>query len=283
MFKITSKKISFILLALFLGGLFFSFLPQAQALQVTNYPGVLSNLRSRMNLNELISILFKFILLMAGLAAFIMIVWGGVKYLTSAGDPARTKDAKNQVFMAILGLIILFASWMILNTINPQLVELQNPSTLPGPSNPTWNPVRIPGVCVSGASYDVELYPDVSYGGDLRNRQCFNLGEEEKSFNGKIYSIKVNKYAVRLFDESNLSGRNICFKGNVPDLHRCILSGANDCNIFGYAGWERVWSLKVINPGDCSEPGMTLSYNGQHIGEKCIFGDPIDIPVCMYQ
>lgn len=276
MTKINLGKIGVVIGVLLLFGL------QAQALQITNYPGVLSNLRPNMELNELISIIFRFILMMAGLAAFIMVVWGGVKHLTSAGDPSKITDAKEQIFGAVLGLVIIFSSWMILNTINPQIVGLQNPSTLPGPSNPTWNPVRIPGVCVSGASYDVELYPNKNYSGDPKKRQCFNLGEEDKSFDGKIYSIKVNKYAIKLFDESNLSGRNICFKGNVPDLNRCILAGNNDC-AFGYAGWERVWSLKVISPESCLEPGVTLSSDGQHIGEKCIFGDPIDIPACIYK
>jgi len=101
-------------------------------MQIIDYPSFL-NIQAGMSLTALVSAIFNFLLIIAGLAAFIMIVWGGVKYLTSAGDPARTKDAKNQVFMAILGLIILFSSWMILNTINPNLVDIKKPADLPPP------------------------------------------------------------------------------------------------------------------------------------------------------
>ena len=99
-------------------------------MQIADYPNFL-NIRFGMSLTELAGVLFTFLLTIAGLAAFIMIVWGGVNYLTSAGDPTKTKDAKNQIFAAILGLIILFSSWMILNTINPDLVNIREPTPTP--------------------------------------------------------------------------------------------------------------------------------------------------------
>jgi len=97
-------------------------------MQITDYPDFLNiGAATSTSLTGLVSTLFTFLLTIAGLAAFIMIVIGGIKYLTSAGDPSKTKDAKNQVFAAILGLIILFSSWMVLNTLNPQLVDIREP------------------------------------------------------------------------------------------------------------------------------------------------------------
>ncbi len=86
-----------------------------------------------MSLTALASAIFNFLLIAAGLTALIMIIWGGVNYLTSAGDPSKARDAKKRVFAAILGLIILFSSWMILNTINPDLVNIKEPANVPPP------------------------------------------------------------------------------------------------------------------------------------------------------
>jgi len=280
MAKLNLKKIrSAVLISFLLVSIFLVFSSQAQALQIKDYPSFL-NIRAGMTLTELVSMIFNFLLMVAGLAAFIMIVWGGVKYLTSAGDPSKMGDAKNQIFSAILGLIIMLASWMILNTINPQLVELREPGVPSAtPATPVAPPV-VAGVCADGQTYAVELYSGKNYSGD---RRCYNTGDKEASYTykGKIYSIRINGAAIKLFDEANFSGKNICFQGSVPDLHRCILAGANDCNPFGYAGWEKPGSLQIVS--GCAEPGVTLSFDGKHIGEKCIFGDEIDIPVCIYQ
>jgi hypothetical protein len=39
--------------------------------------------------------------------AVLMIVIGGFKWMTSAGDPSKISDAKDQIFAAILGLLII--------------------------------------------------------------------------------------------------------------------------------------------------------------------------------
>lgn len=97
-------------------------------MQITDYPSFL-NIGAVKNLTDLVSMFFAVLLMLAGLAAFIMIIWGGIDYLTSAGNPSKTGEAKDKIRSAILGLIIVFASWMILNTINPNLVELKEPET----------------------------------------------------------------------------------------------------------------------------------------------------------
>ena len=42
----------------------------------------------------------------AGIAAFVFVIIGGVRYITSTGDPARIESAKNTLLYAIIGLII---------------------------------------------------------------------------------------------------------------------------------------------------------------------------------
>ncbi len=79
------------------------------------------------SLVTLVGELFNVFLVIAGVAAFIMIVVGGFRYLTSMGDPSKMGDAKNQIFSALLGLALLLGSYLILNTINPELVALKEP------------------------------------------------------------------------------------------------------------------------------------------------------------
>lgn len=49
-----------------------------------------------------------------GLAAFVMLIIGGFKYLTSAGDPKATDQAKQTITYVIAGLFLLVISWLIL-------------------------------------------------------------------------------------------------------------------------------------------------------------------------
>jgi len=69
--------------------------------------------------------IYYFAISISGLIALAVLVWAGLKYFTSAGNPERLKTSKEQIVAAFLGLIILFGSWLIVNTINPQLTLLQ--------------------------------------------------------------------------------------------------------------------------------------------------------------
>lgn len=73
-------------------------------------------------LPDYVKYIFNFLIWASGFIASGALIYGGFKYLTSAGMPEKLKDAKEQIAAALLGLLILFASYLILITINPQLV-----------------------------------------------------------------------------------------------------------------------------------------------------------------
>ncbi len=68
---------------------------------------------------------FNLAIAIAGLAAFVSFVYGGVRYMTSAGNPGGISDAKDQIKASLLGLTLLLGSWLLLTTINPKLVVLK--------------------------------------------------------------------------------------------------------------------------------------------------------------
>ena len=59
----------------------------------------------------------------AGLAV-IMVIWGGVEYITAVAGEGKS-GGKERITSAILGLLLALGSYIILNTINPDLLSLK--------------------------------------------------------------------------------------------------------------------------------------------------------------
>lgn len=76
------------------------------------------------SLPEIIKYIYMFSLGICGVIALLFMLIGAIRYIFSAGNPSKAGDAKDQIFSAILGIIILLASVLILRTINPDLVNI---------------------------------------------------------------------------------------------------------------------------------------------------------------
>ncbi|MDO4752875.1 MAG: pilin [Candidatus Saccharibacteria bacterium] len=55
------------------------------------------------------------VLYIVGVVAVIMLIIGGIKYVVSGGDAKKVTDAKNTVLYAIIGLVIAFLAFAIVN------------------------------------------------------------------------------------------------------------------------------------------------------------------------
>ena len=55
------------------------------------------------------------ILYIVGIIAVVMLVIGGIKYVISGGDAKKVTDAKNTVLYAIIGLVVAFLAFAIVN------------------------------------------------------------------------------------------------------------------------------------------------------------------------
>jgi hypothetical protein len=53
----------------------------------------------------------QIVLAVAGFAAVGFIIWGGIQYMMSAGDPGRVKKAKDTIVNAVVGLVIVLVSF----------------------------------------------------------------------------------------------------------------------------------------------------------------------------
>lgn len=55
------------------------------------------------------------ILYIVGIIAVIMLIIGGIRYITSGGDAKKVTEAKNTILYAIIGLVICFFAYAIVN------------------------------------------------------------------------------------------------------------------------------------------------------------------------
>lgn len=76
------------------------------------------------DLPSIIRYVYLFAIGICGAIALASILLGAIKYIGASGNPSKMGDAKDQIFSALLGVVILLSSYLILNTINPDLVSL---------------------------------------------------------------------------------------------------------------------------------------------------------------
>ncbi|HEY9583860.1 MAG TPA: pilin [Candidatus Paceibacterota bacterium] len=123
------KKIIFIILMLFSLIPAFSIAQEYKLLEpLPCIEGTGNNCKSgevikKINLDTYIGYVFKFSIALAAFLAIIMIIWGGVEYMGSE-VPFIKSNGKQKIWNAITGLLMVLASYLILATIDPRLVEI---------------------------------------------------------------------------------------------------------------------------------------------------------------
>jgi Type IV secretion system pilin len=75
---------------------------------------VLNNL----TIGGVVSGLISAVLVLAAIVFFFMLVIGGIRWITSGGDKGQTEGARNQITAALVGLVIVFSAWAIVQLVN---------------------------------------------------------------------------------------------------------------------------------------------------------------------
>ncbi len=118
-----------------------------------NIPG--GQLPVGQELPSYINYLFIFGLSLIAFLALAQMMVGGLTYILAAGNVAKVEDAKDTIKQALIGLGLLLVSYLLLNTINPDLVNLRNPNLTPTqfrPSMPTYTEPAVGQPCTNGAT-----------------------------------------------------------------------------------------------------------------------------------
>ncbi len=111
-------------------------------------------------IGDYISYIYKYGLSIAGILAALMLMGGGVIWLTSGGDAGKVGKAKTIIVSSITGLLILFSTYLILYQINPELVKL-NPITVGYKSDGIIGDSNIP-INTSNYSEGLNLFTDIT-------------------------------------------------------------------------------------------------------------------------
>lgn len=65
------------------------------------------------NMTVLITSLLSVAIAFVALLVFFYLIWGGIDWITSGGDKGKTEQARSKILAAVIGLIIVAASYAI--------------------------------------------------------------------------------------------------------------------------------------------------------------------------
>ncbi len=129
-FIFTGFFVFFVMLALTNG--FVQAADNDKVLEITypEIPGATTPKLVSIGLPEYVKYIFRFSVFLIGLVILGALIYSGIQYFTSFGNPEKLSAAKQGIISAFLGGIILLSAVLVFNTINPQLTILELPDVL---------------------------------------------------------------------------------------------------------------------------------------------------------
>lgn len=207
-------------------------IPNSEFMNATSAVGRYDSATGKMNstlLARYIKAFYDYGITIAGILATIVLMAGGVVWLVSGGDSGKIGQAKELITGSIVGMLILVCAWIILNTVNPNLVKLEAIKTtvikkVATCCDPTKGGVLMDkeGNCTSGSKCqgsekcepDMNKTPTTYSCVDRNKYACCQFGKfqgEQKTFcllvdkiNGKANTAKCDaKYAALVASDPN--------------------------------------------------------------------------------
>ncbi len=89
----------------------------AGTLQINLDPEVKSRVAINNSLGDFVSRTIPAIILVAALATFIYLLYGGVEWIMAGGEKGKIENARNRITQGIIGLAIVASSWAIFQLI----------------------------------------------------------------------------------------------------------------------------------------------------------------------
>jgi hypothetical protein len=232
-----------IILIIFIYLIFFFNFSFAQSrnleLEYPNIPGAPRPTTVSTPLPDYVKYIFNFGIAIFGLIVLGVLIQGGVKYFLAAGKPAALSEARNQIFAAFLGLLFILSSYLILTTINPQLVVFNLPNL------PSLKSFRCTNDDDCRRNFQVCEDPDACYC-DVQSGLCRGkLQAKETTL--IAYEIPLGEFVKKgVWGENNISQLlnnlseledllNSEIKINptfnsISDLSKYLVTLTNDCN-----------------------------------------------------
>ncbi|HQQ38532.1 MAG TPA: pilin [bacterium] len=127
----------------------------------------------------------------AGILAAIVLMAGGIIWLTSAGSSEKISQAKGLITGSLTGLLLVFGSWLILKTVNPYLVDFKiSKIKVIQPKTFCCHPTRGNVITITDKNGN-ESCPDAESKKCENNTRCENVSTDEDN---KFGCINIKNY-----------------------------------------------------------------------------------------
>ncbi len=73
------------------------------------------------NIGSVVSAALPYVYVIAGLSMLMMLIFGGVSLMTSAGDPGKTKAGYGKITAGLIGFMIIFVSYFVVQIVEVML------------------------------------------------------------------------------------------------------------------------------------------------------------------
>ena len=132
-------------------------------------------------LGKYIKAIYNYAIGIVGILAAVVLMFGGVIWLTAGGSQEKVKEAKAWIGASISGLVLVLCSYMILNTINPDLVSFKPIET------------EVPGEIFYGCceGIDKDMGNVTGYAAMMINSEC--VEKKGEFFKDKFSNIEKTK------------------------------------------------------------------------------------------
>ncbi|MDD4995296.1 MAG: pilin [Patescibacteria group bacterium] len=133
-------------------------------------------------LAEYIAAVYRYMVGVATILAITMIMYGGFRWVTAAGDSGKISEAKKSIIGAAMGLVLALGSYTLLNLINPDLVSFNSLRlAIIGREEITFDEGYFGGADDS-SSYDATIAAIPAAGGFVSYADMMKACPEDKSY-----------------------------------------------------------------------------------------------------
>lgn len=241
-----SKKIFIFIVLSFLltASAFTIFAAKDLEVQYPTIPGVTTPVSTKTMLPDYVEYIFRLAISISGLVVFGVIIYAGFLFLTAGDNPTQMEDAKDRIFNALVGLIVLLGSYIILTTINPQLV------ILPGE------------IQRSG----VELHSNSSCGGNIEEGTAWHFDRSESdipaitrgmSFNSIEYLSNPGFLDVFLYSQTNFEPEGLGINPAAGSSGNCFLLSSSPLSM--KLDWKTPGVYLYEQPNYSGSPKIVLN------------------------
>ncbi len=183
------------------------------------------NLQEKIDISSYILYVYNLAFAASVFLAIVMIIWGGFEYITSE-IPFIKSDGKSKIEKAITGLVMVLASYLILQTIDPRLVNVN--TELPALK---VDKNKVNDYLKNQNEYQSELVKNLSAAGATNTKQINDnvsklndLKAKKAEIDEKIRVVKENSATVAPTDLDVLYSESDVIDSKIKELESSQLS-----------------------------------------------------------